>query len=230
VRKQYVIIEAWVYEQGEVGIPGYPDQGLPPGIGGGPIEPPPGVGGGPVIPGYPERPGHPLPWPGYPGRPGQGLPRPPMGRPEFPWVPGGEGPETGLPGTPEFPWVPGGGFPGFPGRPGQGLPIPEGRFSVWPVVDAEDVGGHPLLPDMSLPGLWVRVAVNKAASYPAWVTYPHGPEEEGHEEVAPTRGAPGNWVTILWYDQVVWAWVPDISAPSIDLPEVPSVPEREPKV
>ena len=75
----------WVAQPGEVpppeiGIPGFPDQGLP-GL-------PPGFWGG----GSGGRPGQGLPWPGYPGRPGQGLPWP--GRPVDP----GWGVEEGSPG------------------------------------------------------------------------------------------------------------------------------------
>jgi hypothetical protein len=100
-----VQVVGWV-DEGEsggfppgVGIPGFPDQGLPPGgeyPGQGlPIYPgqglPPWWGGG--RPSWPERPGQGLPWrPEYPGRPGQGLPWP--GRPTDP----GWGIEEGSPG------------------------------------------------------------------------------------------------------------------------------------
>jgi hypothetical protein len=103
---------------------------------------------------------------------------------------------------------------------------------VWPVVEAEDLGGHPDLPDLNAEGQWERVAVGRAAPYPAFVqTAPTTSEPK-----LPTRGTPGTWVTIAYLEgDIRWAWVPSIeieippdsgSAPDQGLP-VP--PVREPK-
>lgn len=229
----------WGIEEGEYpdqglppGFPGYPDQGLPPVYPGypgqglprppRPVDPDYGVGEGgypdqglPGYPGRPPRPGQGLP-PSFPGRPGQGLPRPP--RPTDPdyGVPGGWYPDQGLPG---FPGAPDQGLPGggYPGRPGQGLP---GRWQIYPVVEAEDLGGHPDLPDLNAEGQWERVAVGRAAPYPAFVqTAPTTSEPK-----LPTRGTPGTWVTIAYLEgDIRWAWVPSIE---IEMPESPGAPDQ----
>lgn len=191
------------------GRPWYPDQGLPPEVGGGPIIP-----GRPTLPPGWERPE----FPGWPERPGN---RPPGWRPSFPWYP-----DQGLP--PEV-----GGGPVIPPRPGippdfQRPEVPEGRFTVWPVVEAEDIGGHPELPDMNLAGQWIRIAVGKQSPYWAWVSYEHGPTPENYEPKPPSRGAPGQWVTVLWYDQMTWAWVPSIDLNPDRPPERPTPSPRPP--
>jgi len=209
VDPDYGIDEGLSPDQGlPPGFPGRPDQGLPRPPR--PVDPNWGIdeGGYPDqgLPGYgrPPRPDQGLPFPGYPGRPGQGLPRPP--RPTDPDY----GIEEGYPDQ---------GLPGYPGRPSHPLP-PSGRWTIYPVVEVEDLGGHPDLPDLNAEGQWERVAVGRAAPYPAYVqTAPTTSEPD-----LPTRGTPGTWVTIAYREgDVRWAWVPSIE---IEMP--PEGPEVEP--
>jgi hypothetical protein len=242
IRTVYIAVQAWVPPRRPHGGPGrpvdpdygvdegeYPDQGLPPGFPGYPDQ---GLPGSPAypdqgLPGRPPRPDQGLPiYPGLPGQglpippvyPGQGLPRPP--RPVDPdWgYGGGEYPDQGLPGRPPRPDQ---GLPGFPGRPSHPLP-PSGRWQIYPVVTAEDLGGHPDLPDLNAEGQWERVAVGRAAPYPAYVqTAPTTSEPK-----LPTRGTPGTWVTIAYLEgDIRWAWVPSIE---IELPEEPEVSPPDP--
>jgi hypothetical protein len=99
---------------------------------------------------------------------------------------------------------------------------PPSRWTIWPVVEVEDLGGHPDLPDLNAEGQWERVAVAKAAPYPAYVqTAPTTSEPN-----LPTRGTPGTWVTIAYREgDIRWAWVPSIE---IEIPEHPEHPEVQP--
>ena len=101
------------------------------------------------------------------------------------------------------------------------------------MIEVDDIGGHPDLPDFNLPGRWERIATAKAASYPAWVTSPYA-EPSDEEPKPPPFGEPGEWVTILYHGAATWAWVPSVAGPEEpDGPEVepPDVdePERAPK-
>lgn len=273
MRKQYVIVEAWVNDPGE-GTPEHPivlpdPEPQPPGVPTPPIYWPPTVwppiGGGGGRPPIPPRPGLPPDWerpslpPGweppsrperppegwYPGRPSHPIYRPLPGRPVDPGWGVEEGGGGG--GIPTHPWVPPEYRPEHPWVPPQRptLPDPGDRFTIWPVVTVEDIGGHPDLPDMNEPGVWVRVAVSKAAPYPAYIPLePAMRHRDGeYEPKPPVHGTPGTWVTVLYRDEICWAWVPDIEQPSVpDLPErpqrpggtpehpiAPGIPEREPK-
>jgi hypothetical protein len=155
-----------------------------------------------VPPQLPDRPELP-PYPGQPLPPYPGQPLPPEG--EWPGQP--------LPPDPEYPGQPLPPGPGRPEAPGQPLPRPPlpGPF---PVVPGNDIGGHPPLPDLNMPGRWATVTLAKArGSWPAWIIDPvlDPPEvDEGYEARHPAQGTPGSWVTVLYRDHVTWAWVPDV--------------------
>ena len=197
----------------------------------GPADPGWGVpeGGRPDqgLPGWawPERPGHGLPWPGYPGRPGHGLPWPERetdpgwGVDEGAEVGGGPVYPGGLPGQlPVFP-----GFPGFPGRPGHGLPRPPRERGPWPIVPPDDTGGHPqdpALPDLNR-GRWATITKGrKPIGWPAFIVDPHRGPIEADDDYEPRHPAgdlqPGEWVTVLYYGEIAWAWVPDLPAPEVE--------------
>lgn len=151
----------------------------------------------------------------------EGLP-PGVGIPGFP--------DQGLPGDPDYPDQ---GLPpgaGFPGRPGQGLPRPpRGTYPILP--DPDDMGAHPPLPDLNMPGRWVRVSPGKSLhTFPAWVVYGEPPEvDEDYAARHPVNGQPGTWVVIYFADQLCWAWVPSVEGePGQELPDV-GEPGREPK-
>ena len=203
--------------------------------GGRPVDPGWGIeeGGAPGqgLPGEPEYPDQGLPGrPGYPGRPGHGLPRPP--RPVDPdWgLPEGSAPGQGLPGFPEYPDQGLPGWGGFPGRPGHPLPRPPRGGGGYPIVPTGDVGGHPDLPDLNMPGKWGRVRAPKAVhSFPAWIVDPRDPPEveDDYEVRHPKQGHPGTWVTVLVdSDVIAWAWCPsppDEDDTGEELPEVDPV-------
>ena len=159
------------------------------------------------------------------GRPDQGLP----GDPDYPSQ--GPGfPGQGLPGFPDYPDQ---GLPpgaGFPGRPGHGLPRPpRGAYPILP--DPEDMGGHPPLPDLNMPGRWVRVSPGKSMhSFPAWVVYGDQPEvDEDYDARHPVNGQPGTWVVIFYADELCWAWVPSVEGePGQGLPDEEEQPEVDP--
>ena len=165
------------YQKVRVWVPDrYPDQGLPPGIGGGPIFPPgvpeypdtglpevpPGIGGGPILPGWPERPGQPLP---------------PVGRPPRPVYPVVPDPED-LGGHPELPDL----------NMTRRIQIADGD-DVFPgyVLDPEppqvEEGYEPRHPERGLPGTWVAVLYGAVLAW-AWVRTPGTPG-------APDQGGPG---------------------------------------
>lgn len=197
----YAKVKVWVPGPFDRPEPGEPDQGLP----GEPDYPSQGL-----PPSYPGRPGHGLPWPGFPGRPGQGLPRPPWGETDPGW-----GVEEGAPGQ----GLPG--WPGFPEYPGQPLPRPpRGPYPIVPV--GEDIGGHPPLPDLNMPGVWGRVHPPKAVlSFPAFIVYGEPPEvDEDYQPRHPKQGVPGDWATVLYGDGICWAWVPDVTTEG-EQPEPP---------
>jgi hypothetical protein len=177
----YTKVRVWVPDR-------YPDQGLPPGIGGGPIFPPglpdypdqglpgypdqglpgepPGIGGGPVLPGWPER-------------PGQGLP--PVGRPPRPVYPVVEDPED-LGGHPELPDL----------NMTRRITITDGsdQFTGY-VLDPEppqvEEGYEPRYPERGLPGTWVAVLYGAMLAW-AWVRTPgERPELPEYPEREPKR-------------------------------------------
>jgi hypothetical protein len=148
------------------GVPGYPDQGLPPGVW--PNPPGGGEGGG-------EHPGQGLP--GYPGRPGQGLPPNYPGRPGHPIAPGGR------------PVDPGWGWGG--GEPGQGLPPelgpPLGPSHPWVPPEGETLPPPPEeIADQVVVAVWRpdeqqwKVAVADAPGpHPGQPLPPQRPERPG---------------------------------------------------
>jgi hypothetical protein len=140
----------------------------------------------------------------------------------------GHPPEVGIPGFPDQGLPPGGEFPGLPERPGQGLPRPPRM--VYPILpDPDDMPGHPPLPDLDMPGRWVRVRPGRSLhTFPAWVVYGEPPAvDEDYEARPPTSGRPGTWVVIVYADELCWAWVPSVEGePGQGLP---GDPEREPK-
>jgi hypothetical protein len=137
-----------------VGIPGFPDQGLP--------EVPPGIGGGPVLPGWPERPGQPLP---------------PVGRPPRPVYPVVDDPDD-LGGHPELPDL----------NMSHRVQLTDGtdQFTGY-VLDPEppqvEEGYEPRYPERGLPGTWVAVLYGASLAW-AWVRTPGVPG-------APDQGGPG---------------------------------------
>jgi hypothetical protein len=145
-----------------VGIPGFPDQGLP---------------------GEPEYPGQGLP-PGSPGRPGQGLPRPPRGA--YPILPDPEDmaghpplPDLNAPGR----WVqvtPGKSLHRYPAWVVYGEP---------PEVDEDYAPRHP---HNGRPGTWVVIYYGAELCWawvPSVEGEPGQglPDEEEHPEVDPDR-------------------------------------------
>jgi len=169
----YAKVRVWV----PGALPGAPDQGLPPGIGGGPIFPeypdtglpevPPGIGGGPILPEFP----------GFPERPGQGLPRPP--RPVYPVV---DDPDD-LGGHPELPDL----------NMTHRITITDGtdQFTGY-VLDPEppqvEEGYEPRHPERGLPGTWVAVLYGAVLAW-AWVRTPgERPEPPEFPEREPKRG------------------------------------------
>ena len=142
----------------------------------------------------------PGPGPGLPGRPDQGLPGEPgwpdQGLPPL-WP---ERPDQGLP--PLWPERPE--WPGWPERPGQPLPRPP--RPVYPVVDAGDLGGHPVVPDLNMTH---RILITDGADqFTGYVLDPEPPQvEEGYEPRPPERGLPGTWVAVLYGAVLAWAWV-----------------------
>jgi hypothetical protein len=169
-----------------------------------------------VPPGLPSLPEFGRPGQGLPGVPGQGLP-PGVGWPGLPDVPGiGGGPV--LPGRPELPP-----FPGLPEIP---------SFPVYPVVDPDDVGGHPAVVDLNATR---KIAVTDGDNtFPAYVVVSQDSEDPRH----PSKGLPGSWVTVAYHGTVSWAWSPTLTLPEPPAggiggrPPVrpgPGLPEREPK-
>jgi hypothetical protein len=183
---------------------GQPDQGLPPGIGGGPIIPPglpPGIWGPPQMPpgiwptppggggGGGGQPGH-LPW--YPPQIGGGLP---PGAGQLPVFPGGSPPSAGqLPG-----YHPDQGLPGQPPYPSQGLPP-----GIWgppqmpgygggpvplPAYTQQQIGSPPASVDDGK-GQWVLVAVAGQSVW-AWTQPPGNAEVEPPTGEHPGQGLPG---------------------------------------
>lgn len=184
----YAKVRVWVPDRPT--LPGYPDQGLPPGIGGGPIFPPDYPGQ--PLPGDPDYPSTGFP----PGFPGQGLPE----------------------------------LPGLPGRPDQGLPRPpRPPRPVYPVVDdPDDLGGHPVVPDLNMTH---RVQITDGTDqFTGYVLEPEPPQvEEGYEPRHPERGLPGSWVAVLYGAVLAWAWVRtpgSPGAPDQGLPAEPELPLR----
>jgi hypothetical protein len=162
----YAKVRVWVPDRPS--LPTYPDQGLPPGIGGGPIFPdypdqglpelPPGIGGGPIYPGLPERPGQP-------------LPRPP--RPVYPVVPDPED----LGGHPELPDL----------NMTRRITISDDGdqftgYVLMPEPPQVEEGYEPRLPTRGLPGSWVAVLYGSSLAW-AWVRTPGVPGE-------PDQGGP----------------------------------------
>jgi hypothetical protein len=165
----YTKVRVWVPDR-------YPDQGLPPGIGGGPIFPPgfpdypdqglpevpPGIGGGPIIPGWPER-------------PGQGLP--PVGRPPRPVYPVVDDPDD-LGGHPEVPDL----------AMTTRIRVTDGAdeftaYALHPEPPQVEEGYEPRYPERGLPGTWVAVLYGASLVW-AWVRTPGAPG-------APDQGGPG---------------------------------------
>jgi hypothetical protein len=166
-----------------------------------------------------------------PGRPDQGLPGEPPGYPDqgLPGWP--DYPDTGLPEVP--PGIGGGPvLPGWPERPGHPLP-PVGRppRPVYPVVDdPDDLGGHPVLPDLNMSH---RVTLTDGTDqFTGYVLDPEPPQvEEGYEPRHPERGLPGTWVAVLYGSGLAWAWVrtPGTRPEGEPGQGLPGFPEREPK-
>jgi hypothetical protein len=153
----------WGIDEGEppgVGIPGFPDQGLP---------------------GWPEFPDQGLP-PGYPGRPGQGLPRPPRGA--YPILPDPED----MPGHPPLPDLdmPGRWVQVSPGKSAHRFPA----WVVYgepPEVDEDYSPRHPV---NGQPGTWVVILFADTLCWawvPSVEGEPGEPDEPDGPEVDPTR-------------------------------------------
>lgn len=141
--------------------------------------------------------------------------RPETGLPGFP--------DIGLPGEPDRPWEPGfpGGGPVLPGRPtvppGWERPeLPElPSIPVYEIVDADDIGGHDDLPDLN--ATRQIVVTDGTNRWPAYVVV-SGDSEEPRR---PSKGLPGQWVTVGFHGAIAWAW-----SPTLEMPSLPERPER----
>jgi hypothetical protein len=171
--RKRAVVDVLVYEPRPV----YPDQGLPPSIGGGPIFPEGGGGEGPWEPGLPEHPWVPGEgFPGFPERPGHPLPRPPR---NYPIVPDG----GDMPDHPHLPDLNDGGHWGkvFDPRPksGGGQSFPAYITHPEPPQVEEDY--DPKHPKSGLPGSWVAVVYRDGLTW-AWCPSPPETPEPGEPD------------------------------------------------